>query len=124
MKKKKKKCDNKKVYQTNLKNFIDDINKSKINNIEESDPNKILKNYDKEIVSFIKNNLKEKDFPWVYFKKMIIYLLEELIKPHDYLIENSSINDNEKIQSYIKDKCTLLIAINLIKNIYVSKYDI
>ena len=75
-------------------------------------------------MSFIKNNLKEKDFPWVYFKKMIIYLLEELIKPHDYLIENSSINDNEKIQSYIKDKCTLLIAINLIKNIYVSKYDI
>ena len=61
---------------------------------------------------------------WIFFKKTVLFLISELIKPHDHLIENINSFDSEKLEAYIKDKSTLLIALNLIKNVYVGKYDI
>tara|TARA_B100001989_G_scaffold167019_1_gene120236 strand:- start:518 stop:913 length:396 start_codon:yes stop_codon:yes gene_type:complete len=131
MKKKKKRKNNsnyrkipRKISDSELKKIILDNKQRDIKNIDDLDPIKTIKNYEKEINSFIEINLKEKDFPWIFFKKMVIFLISELIKPHDHLIENINSLDSEKLEIYIKDKSTLVIALNLIKNVYVGKYDI
>ena len=130
--KKKKKIKNKsnykkiprKISDSELKKIISENKQRDIKNIDDLDPIKTIKNYEKEIDSFIEINLKEKDFPWIFFKKMVLFLISELIKPHDHLIENINSFDSEKLETYIKDKSTLVIALNLIKNVYVGKYDI
>ena len=131
MKKKKKRKNNsnyrkipRKISDSELKKIIFENKQRDIKNIDDLDPIKTIKNYEKEINSFIEINLKEKDFPWIFFKKMVIFLISELIKPHDHLIENANSFDSEKLEIYIKDKSTLVIALNLIKNVYVGKYDI
>lgn len=131
MKKKKKRKNNsnyrkipRKISDSELKKIILENKQRDIKNIDDLDPIKTIKNYEKEINSFIEINLKEKDFPWIFFKKMVIFLISELIKPHDHLIENINSFDSEKLEIYIKDKSTLVIALNLIKNVYVGKYDI
>ena len=131
MKKKKKRKNNSidrkipnKISDSNLKKIISENKQRDIKNIDDLDPIKTIKNYEKEIDSFIEINLKEKEFPWIFFKKMILFLISELIKPHDHLIENINSFDSEKLETYIKDKSTLVIALNLIKNVYVGKYDI
>tara|TARA_B100000886_G_scaffold102259_1_gene67955 strand:- start:3750 stop:4145 length:396 start_codon:yes stop_codon:yes gene_type:complete len=130
--KKKKKCKKKSNYRKipkkisdyELKKIISENKQRDIKNIDDLDPIKTIKNYEKEINSFIEINLKEKDFPWIFFKKTVLFLISELIKPHDHLIENINSFDSEKLETYIKDKSTLVIALNLIKNVYVGKYDI
>ena len=131
MKKKRKRKNNsnfkkipKKISDSELKKIISENKQRDIKNIDDLDPIKTIKNYQKEIDSFIEINLKEKDFPWIFFKKMVLFLISELIKPHDHLIENINSFDSEKLETYIKDKSTLVIALNLIKNVYVGKYDI
>ena len=131
MKKKKKRKNNsnykkipKKISDSELKKIISENKQRDIKNIDDLDPIKTIKNYEKEIHSFIEINLKEKDFPWIFFKKTVLFLISELIKPHDHLIENINSFDYEKLETYIKDKSTLVIALNLIKNVYVGKYDI
>ena len=131
MKKKKKRKNNplyrkipKKISDSKLKKIISENKQRDIKNIDDLDPIKTIKNYEKEIDSFIEINLKEKDFPWIFFKKTVLFLISELIKPHDHLIENINSFDSEKLETYIKDKSTLVIALNLIKNVYVGKYDI
>ncbi len=114
----------KKISDSELKKIISDNKQRDIKNIDDLDPIKTIKNYEKEIHSFIEINLKEKDFPWIFFKKTVLFLISELIKPHDHLIENINSFDSEKLETYIKDKSTLVIALNLIKNVYVGKYDI
>ena len=114
----------KKISDYELKKIISDNKQRDIKNIDELDPIKTIKNYENEIHSFIEINLKEKDFPWIFFKKTVLFLISELIKPHDHLIENINSFDSEKLEAYIKDKSTLVIALNLIKNVYVGKYDI
>lgn len=114
----------KKISDSELKKIISENKQRDIKNIDDLDPIKTIKDYEKEIYSFIEINLKEKDFPWIFFKKTVLFLLSELIKPHDYLIENINSFDSEKLETYIKDKSTLVIALNLIKNVYVGKYDI
>ncbi len=113
----------KKISDLELKKIISENKQRDIKNIDDLDPIKTIKNYEKEIQSFIEINLKEKDFPWIFFKKTILFLISELIKPHDHLIENINSFDSEKLETYIKDKSTLVIALNLIKNVYVGKYD-
>ena len=130
--KKKKKSKNKSTYRkipkkisdSELKKIISDNKQRDIKNIDDLDPIKTIKDYEKEIYSFIEINLKEKDFPWIFFKKTVLFLISELIKPHDHLIENINSFDSEKLETYIRDKSTLVIALNLIKNVYVGKYDI
>ena len=114
----------KKISDSKLKKIISENKQRDIKNIDDLDPIKTIKNYEKEINSFIEINLKEKDFPWIFFKKTVLFLISELIKPHDHLIENINSFDSEKLETYIKDKSTLVIALNLIKNVYVGKYDI
>ena len=130
MKKKKKRKKNSKLNQIpnkisekELKKIISNNKKRDIKDIEQSDPIKTIKTYEKEIEIFLKDSFDKKDFPWVFFKKTILHLIEELIKPHDYLIENTNFSETEKIENYINDKTTLLIAFNLIKEVYVGKYD-
>ena len=126
-KKRKNKSNNKipkKISDYELKKIISENKQRDIKNIDDLDPIKTIKNYEKEIDSFIEINLKEKDFPWIFFKKTVLFLISELIKPHDHLIENINSFDSEKLETYIKDKSTLVIALNLIKNVYVGKYDI
>ena len=117
MKKKKKRKNNplyrkipKNISDSKLKKIISENKQRDIKNIDDLDPIKTIKNYEKEIDSFIEINLKEKDFPWIFFKKMVLFLISELIKPHDHLIENINSFDSEKL--------------DLIKNVYVGKYDI
>ena len=114
----------KKISDSELKKIISENKQRDIKNIDDLDPIKTIRNYEKEIHNFIEVNLKEKDFPWIFFKKTVLFLISELIKPHDYLIENINSFDSEKLETYIKDKSTLVIALNLIKNVYVGKYDI
>ena len=114
----------KKISDSELKKIISENKQRDIKNIDDLDPIKTIKNYEKEINSFIEINLKEKDFPWIFFKKTVLFLISELIKPHDHLIENINSFDSEKLETFIKDKSTLVIALNLIKNVYVGKYDI
>ena len=130
MKKKKKRKKNSKfnqipnkISEKELKKIISNNKKRNIKDIEQSDPIKIIKTYEKEIEIYIKDGFEQKDFPWVFFKKTILHLIEELIKPHDYLIENTNFSETEKIENFIKDKNSLLIAFNLIKEVYVGKYD-
>ena len=130
MKKKKKRKKNSKfnqipnkISEKELKKIISNNKKRNIKDIEQSDPIKTIKTYEKEIEIYIKDNFEQKDFPWVFFKKTILHLIEELIKPHDYLIENTNFSETEKIENFIKDKNSLLIAFNLIKEVYVGKYD-
>ena len=126
-KKRKNKSNNKipkKISHSELKKIISDNKQRDIKNIDDLDPIKTIKNYEKEINNFIEINLKEKDFPWIFFKKTVLFLISELINPHDHLIENINSFDSEKLETYIKDKSTLVIALNLIKNVYVGKYDI
>ena len=130
MKKKKKRKKNSKfnqipnkISEKELKKIISNNKKRNIKDIEQSDPIKTIKTYEKEIEIYIKDSFEQKDFPWVFFKKTILHLIEELIKPHDYLIENTNFSETEKIENFIKDKNSLLIAFNLIKEVYVGKYD-
>ena len=114
----------KKISNSELKKIISENKQRDIKNIDDLDPIKTISNYEKEIHSFIEINLKEKDFHWIFFKKTVLFLISELIKPHDHLIENINSFDSEKLETYIRDKSTLVIALNLIKNVYVGKYDI
>mgnify|MGYP001374838238 FL=1 len=130
MKKKKKRKKNSKfnqipnkISEKELKKIISNNKKRNIKDIEQTDPIKTIKKYEKEIEIYIKDSFEQKDFPWVFFKKTILHLIEELIKPHDYLIENTNFSETEKIENFIKDKNSLLIAFNLIKEVYVGKYD-
>ena len=119
----KKKKENAKASRLRNKNIIYRKKNEEINSRKEANSNKIIDDYEREIENFIKINLEKKEFPWIFFKKMTILLLHELIKPHDYLIENSNLRENKRIENFIKDKCTLLIAIDLINNVYINKYD-
>ena len=114
----------KKISDYELKKIISENKQRDLKNIDDLDPIKTIKDYEKEIYSLIEINLKEKDFPWIFIKKTVLFLISELIKPHDHLIENINSFDSEKLETYIKDKSTLVIALNLIKNVYVGKYDI
>tara|TARA_B100001989_G_C24479321_1_gene433539 strand:- start:11 stop:169 length:159 start_codon:yes stop_codon:yes gene_type:complete len=49
--------------------------------------------------------------------------LEELINIHDFIIDNNQIFDDTKSNQWILDKQSLIIALNLIKDVSVSKND-
>ena len=130
MKKKRKKKKN----ITNIPNKISNefLNKillknkiKKDKNINEIDSYKLNKKYSEEIEDLIQRYIHEKQDFFLYLKTSIKNMLETLIKFHNLEIENH--NENLRFESankWIMDKKSLMIAIELIKKVIVSKNDL
>ena len=130
MKKKRKKKKN----ITNIPNKISNefLNKillknkiKKDKNINEIEAFKLNKKYAEEIEDLIERYIHEKQDFFLYLKTSIKNMLETLIKFHNLEIDNH--NENLRFESankWIMDKKSLMIAIELIKKVIVSKNDL
>ena len=130
MKKKRKKKKNITNIPNKISNeFLNKIllkNKTKKDkNINEIDAFKLHKKYSEEIDDLIERYIHEKQDFFLYLKTVIKNMLETLIKFHNLEIENH--NENLRFDSankWIMDKKSLMIALELIKKVIVSKNDL
>ena len=66
----------KKISDSELKKIISENKQRDIKNIDDSDPIKIISNYEKEIHSFIEINLKKKISLGFFLRKLFYFLYQ------------------------------------------------
>ena len=114
-----------KISKECLNKILKKIKIRKDKNINEIDAFKLQKLYHDEIEELIEKNIFEKHDYFLYLKTAIKNMLLTLIHFHNLEIENH--NDNLRFESSNKwtmDKKSLMIALELIKKVIVSKNDL